>query len=41
MRDVVIHDYIGVDLDIVWNVATARIPGMQSTLEQYLAALED
>jgi hypothetical protein len=26
MRDVLIHDYIGVDLDEVWNVASSRIP---------------
>jgi len=26
MRDVLIHDYIGVDLDEVWNVASFRIP---------------
>ncbi|MCX6633232.1 MAG: DUF86 domain-containing protein, partial [Candidatus Solibacter sp.] len=37
MRDVLIHDYIGVDLDEVWNVAVSRIPELQSALEQYLA----
>ena len=29
MRDVLIHDYIGVDLDEVWNVASARIPELK------------
>jgi len=29
MRDVLIHDYIGVDLDEVWNVASFRIPELQ------------
>lgn len=38
MRDVLIHDYIGVDLDEVWNVASSRIPELQSALEQFLAA---
>ncbi len=38
MRDVLIHDYIGVDLDEVWNVASARIPELQAVLEQFLAA---
>jgi hypothetical protein len=33
MRDVMIHDYIGVDLDEVWNVAAARIPELQAVLE--------
>jgi uncharacterized protein with HEPN domain len=36
MRDVLIHDYIGVDLDEVWNVASARIPELQAVLEQFL-----
>jgi uncharacterized protein with HEPN domain len=36
MRDVLIHDYIGVDLDEVWNVASARIPELQAILDQYL-----
>lgn len=37
MRDVLIHDYIGVDLDEVWNVATFRIPELQAPLEQVLS----
>jgi hypothetical protein len=36
MRDVLIHDYIGVDLDEVWNVASSRIPELQAALDQYL-----
>jgi uncharacterized protein with HEPN domain len=36
MRDVLIHDYIGVDLDEVWNVAATRIPELQEVLEQFL-----
>lgn len=37
MRDVLIHDYIGVDLDEVWNVVSSRIPELRATLEHYLA----
>src|SRR5260370_39632808 len=37
MRDVLIHDYIGVDLDEVWNVASFRIPELQSVLKPFLA----
>jgi uncharacterized protein with HEPN domain len=37
IRDVLIHDYIGVDLDEVWNVASSRIPELQSVLERFLA----
>jgi uncharacterized protein with HEPN domain len=35
MRDVL--DYIGVDLDEVWNVAFLRIPELQSDLERFLS----
>lgn len=35
MRDVLIHDYIGVDLDEVWNVASARIPELQAALSNF------
>ena len=38
MRDVLIHDYIGVDLDEVWNVASSRIPELQAVLEEFLRA---
>ena len=37
MRDVLVHDYIGVDLDEVWNVASIRIPELQAILERFLA----
>jgi uncharacterized protein with HEPN domain len=40
MRDVLIHDYIGVDLDEVWNVASTRIPELQAAMEMFLAAGE-
>lgn len=36
MRDVLIHDYIGVDLEQVWNVASLRVPELQAALEDYL-----
>jgi uncharacterized protein with HEPN domain len=36
MRDVLIHDYIGVDLDEVWSVASSRIPELQEVLERFL-----
>jgi uncharacterized protein with HEPN domain len=40
MRDVLIHDYIGVDLDEVWNVACTRIPELMSILEDFLGRPE-
>lgn len=37
MRDVLIHGYIGVDIDEVWNVALGRVPELQSVLDSFLA----
>jgi uncharacterized protein with HEPN domain len=37
MRDVLIHDYIAVDLDAVWNAAFLRIPELRAALEEFLA----
>lgn len=39
MRDVLIHDYIGVDLDEVWNVAAMNIPELRSAIEGFVAKL--
>ena len=33
MRHKVVHDYLGVDEDIVWQVATSDLPQLVSTLE--------
>ncbi len=38
MRDVLIHDYIGVDLEEVWNVACTQAPRLQGTLERFLSS---
>jgi uncharacterized protein with HEPN domain len=40
MRDVLIHDYIGVDLDEAWNVAPVRMPELQAALEEFLGGEE-
>jgi uncharacterized protein with HEPN domain len=37
MRDVLIHDYIGVDLEGVWNVAVSHVPQLSEALEQFLS----
>jgi uncharacterized protein with HEPN domain len=40
MRDRLIHDYFGVDLDIVWDVLQHKIPGLREELQRILAANE-
>ena len=37
MRDVLIPDYLGVDLNEVWNVASSRIPELQTVLGRFLS----
>ena len=34
MRDRLIHDYLGVDYDIVWDVITSKVPGLQLEVGQ-------
>lgn len=36
MRDRLIHDYFGVDYDIVWDVVTRKIPVMREQIETNL-----
>lgn len=37
MRDVLIHDYFGVDVDLVWDVVEHRLPDLLRALERLLA----
>jgi uncharacterized protein with HEPN domain len=34
MRDRLIHDYLGVDYDIVWDVVTTKMPELQQQLRE-------
>jgi uncharacterized protein with HEPN domain len=36
MRDRLVHDYFGVDLDIVWDVLQSRIPALGDSLRRGL-----
>ena len=36
MRDRLIHDYFGVDLDIVWRVLQSNIPALQQEVRRIL-----
>ncbi len=40
LRDRVIHDYLGVDYELVWDVVRNKIPELQTELEHILA-IED
>ena len=36
MRDVLIHDYFGIDYDVVWNTVRNDIPELQNELERII-----
>lgn len=38
MRDRLIHDYFGVDHDLVWDVVVNKIPVLKSQVETILEA---
>ncbi|MBW6483976.1 MAG: DUF86 domain-containing protein [Vicingaceae bacterium] len=38
-RDVLIHDYFGVDWEIVWNVITTKLPQLKEDIENILKEL--
>lgn len=40
MRDKLIHEYFGVDLEIVWQVVTNELPPLQPRLKKMLADIE-
>ena len=41
MRHKVVHDYLGVDEDIVWQVVTEDLPPLIASLEKILTPLSD
>lgn len=40
LRDKIIHQYFGVNYDIVWDVIKNKLPMLKETLEKILANLE-
>jgi uncharacterized protein with HEPN domain len=39
MRNVLIHQYFGVDIQVVWHTAKTHLPPVQKKLEQILAEI--
>jgi uncharacterized protein with HEPN domain len=40
MRDKLVHDYFGVDLDLVWDVVAAELPAARTRIVNLLIELE-
>ncbi len=38
MRDRLIHDYFGVDLDLVWDVMQNKVPELRAQIQRILSA---
>jgi uncharacterized protein with HEPN domain len=36
IRDVIIHAYFGVNLNVVWKTANERLPGLKVAIEKIL-----
>lgn len=34
LRDIVVHDYFGIDEDIIWDVVSARIPELKRQIDE-------
>ena len=34
LRDIIVHEYFGLDLDIIWDVVAARIPTLVTQLRK-------
>ena len=41
MRHVLVHEYFGIDLDIVWRVVSADLPDLKQKIEAILASLSE
>lgn len=41
MRDKLIHEYFGVDYDIVWDAASVKIPELAATVRRMLSENND
>jgi uncharacterized protein with HEPN domain len=40
MRDKLIHDYIDVDLEVVWKTASEDVPNLKLQIQKVLSAIE-
>ena len=41
LRDVLIHDYMGVDLDAVWQITQKEIPELKNHVQAIIKKLEE
>ncbi len=39
MRDVLIHEYFSVELELTWNVVARDLPGLEKRLQEILSGI--
>jgi uncharacterized protein with HEPN domain len=39
-RHILVHDYFGIDLDVVWNVVELELPELRRQTERLLSRLD-
>ena len=40
LRDILVHNYLGVDIDAVWEVTQQNLPELENAIDQILRELE-
>lgn len=40
LRDILIHEYFGVDLRIIWDIVTEKVPELKLSVEKIAAEIE-
>jgi len=40
LRDILIHEYFGVDLEIVWEIVKNKVPELERKVSEILAEIE-
>ena len=41
MRDKLVHDYLGVDYDLVWDVVMSKVPALKKEIERIISIEEN
>ena len=41
MRNILVHEYFGIDLDVVWDTVVSDLPALRTSVEKLLADEED
>lgn len=41
LRNIIVHDYLGVDVDVIWRILTEDVPVLRRAIEEMLKGLSD